>query len=116
MRYGGQHDASTRKISLISQPRMCHNNPQISHLVNSSQLHKSQRFPEKSTQGSNIKVNAAPTSVNLLTLVLVPMCTASQNRSLQQISTSLDHALTKVNAGQTFLETLAAAMHPSSWL
>ena len=71
---------------------------------------KSQRCPKKSTQGSNIKVNAAPTSVNLLTSVLVPMCTTSQNRSLQQISASLDHALTKVNAGQTFVETLAATI------
>ena len=107
VRYGGQQDASTSKVSLISQARMRHNNPQISHRVNTSQLQKSQRCPEKSTQGSNIKVNAAPSSINLLTSISVPMCTASQNRILQQISALSDHALTKVNAGQTSLKTLA---------
>ena len=47
VRYDGQQDASTSKVFLISQPRMCHNNPQISQ-------HKS--TPEKSTLSR--KVNA----------------------------------------------------------
>ena len=73
-----------------------------------SQPQKSQRFPEKSTQNSSKKVNASRSSINLLTSVLVPICTAFQNLSLHQNSASLDHALTKVNAGQTCVETLAA--------
>ena len=64
--------------------------------------------PEKSTQGNNNKVNAAPTSVNLLTLIFVPMSTAFKNRTLHQISANSDHALTKVNASQTCPETLTA--------
>ena len=59
VRYGGQQDASTSKVSLVNQPRMCHNSPPISNRVNPSQLQKSQRCPEKSTQGSKLKVNAA---------------------------------------------------------
>ena len=106
--YGGQHDASTSEVSLVSQPRMCHNDPPISYRVNPSQLQKSQRCPEKSTQDNKLKVNAATSSVNLLTSVSMPMCMASQNRTLQQFSALSDHALTKVNAGQTSLETLAA--------
>ena len=73
-----------------------------------SQPRKVNAVQKKSTQCSSNKVNVAPTLVNLLTSVLVPMCMASQNRSLHQFSASLDHALTKVNAGQTCVETLAA--------
>ena len=73
-----------------------------------SQPQKSQRYPKKSMQGSSNKVNAAHTSVNLLTLIFVPMSTAFQNQTLHQISALLDHVLTKVNVGQTSMETLAA--------
>ena len=73
-----------------------------------SQPQKSQCCPENSMQNNSKKVNTTRSSVNLLTSVLVPICTAFQNRSLHQISASLDHALTKVNAGQTSMETLAA--------
>ena len=73
-----------------------------------SQPQKSQHCPEKSTHDISKKVNAARSSVNLLTSVLVPTCTAFQNWSLHQFSAYLDHALTKVNAGQTCVETLAA--------
>ena len=73
-----------------------------------SQPQKKSTMPRKvNAKQQQIKVNAARSSVNLLTSVLVPMCTASQNRSLHQFSASLDHALTKVNAGQTCVETLA---------
>ena len=34
VRYGGQQDASTSKVSLVNQPSMCHNSPQNSHTVN----------------------------------------------------------------------------------
>ena len=73
-----------------------------------SQPQKSQRSPEKSTQGNSNKVNAAPTLVNLSTSVSVPMGTTFKNQTLHQISANSDHALTNVNAGQTFLETLTA--------
>ena len=63
---------------------------------------------KKSTQGSNKKVNAAPTSVNFLTSIFVPMSTTYKNRTLHKISAQTDHALTKVNAGQTCPETLTA--------
>ena len=63
---------------------------------------------KKSTQGSNNKVNAAPTSVNLLTSIFVPMSTAFKNRTLHKILAQMEHALTKVNAGQTCPETLTA--------
>ena len=63
---------------------------------------------KKSTQGSNNKVNAAPTSVNLLTSIFVPMSTAFKNRTLHKISAQTYHVLTKVNAGQTSPETLTA--------
>ena len=101
MCYGGQQDASTRKVSLVSQPSMCHNSPQNSHPVNPKST------PENSMHGSSNKVNTAQSSVNLLTLVFVPMSMTIQNRTLHQISALLDHALTKVNAGQTSMETLA---------
>ena len=63
---------------------------------------------KKSMQGSNKKVNAAPTSVNFLTLIFVPMSMAYKNRTLHKISAQTDHALTKVNAGQTSPENLTA--------
>ena len=66
--------------------------------------HKS--TPENSTLGSNIKVNATPTSVNLLTSIFVPMSMAFKNRTLHKISAQTDHALTKVNASHTYPETL----------
>ena len=52
MRYGDQQDASTNKVFLVGQPRMCHNSPQISHLVNSKST------PEKSTQSSKSQRSA----------------------------------------------------------
>ena len=61
---------------------------------------------KKSTQGSNKKVNAAPTSVNFLTSIFVPMSTAYKNQTLHKISAQTDHALTKVNADQTCPKTL----------
>ena len=79
------------------------------------QSQKSQCCPEKSTQDSINKVNAARSSVNLLTSALVLICTAFQNQSLHQKSTPLDHALAKVDAGQTCMETLAAADFSSSF-
>ena len=79
-----------------------------------SQPQKSQQCPKKSTQDSSKKVKASQSLVNLLTSILVPICTAFQNRNLHQFSTYLDHALTKVNAGQTCVETLAAVIRPSS--
>ena len=72
-----------------------------------SQPHKSQCCPKKSMQNNIKKVNATRSLVNLLTSILVPMCTVSQNQSLHQFSAPLDHALTKVNVGQTCVETLA---------
>ena len=99
--YGGQQDASTSKVSLVSQPKMCHNSPPISKRVNPSQLPKSQRCPEKVNARQQAKSQRSNSSVNLLTSIYVPMCTASQNRILQQNSALLDQALTKVNAGQT---------------
>ena len=71
-----------------------------------SQSQKVNAVQKKSTQGSNKKVNAASTSVNLLTSIFVPMSTAYKNQILHKISAQTDHALTKVNAGQTCPETL----------
>ena len=92
-------DQATQNVSqqssnqLPSQPKST-----LSRKVNTGQQAKSQR--------SN-------SSVNLLTSISVPMCTASQNRTLQQVSALSDHALTKVNAGQTSSKTLAAEIRPS---
>ena len=63
---------------------------------------------KKSTQGSNKEVNAAPTLVNFLTSIFVPMSMTYKNQTLHKISAQTDHALTKVNAGQTCPETLTA--------
>ena len=43
---------------------------------------------KKSTQGSNKKVNATPTSVNLLTSIFVPMSMTFKNRTLQNFSSN----------------------------
>ena len=45
--YGDQQDASTSKVSLVSQPSMCHNNPQNNQTVNSKST------SEKSTQNNS---------------------------------------------------------------
>ena len=63
---------------------------------------------KKSTQGNNNKVNAAPTSINLLISIFVPMSTTFKNRTLHKILAQTDHVLTKVNAGQTSPKTLTA--------
>ena len=52
VRYGGQQDASTSKVSLISEPSMCQHSPQNSHMVNPKST------PKNSTQDSSKKVNA----------------------------------------------------------
>ena len=96
--------------SLLGQPTQ--NVSQQSSNQLSSQLKVNPRkvnaIQKKSTQGSDKKVNVAPTSVNLLTSIFVPMSTAFKNRTLHKISAQTDHELTKVNAGQTFPKTLTA--------
>ena len=97
-------DQPTQNVSqqssnqLPSQPKSILEKSTLSRKVNAGQQAKSQR--------SN-------SSVNLLTSISVPMCTASQNRTLQQVLALSDHALTKVNTGQTSSKTLAAEIHPS---
>ena len=73
-----------------------------------SQPQKSQCCPEKSTQGNNTKSQRNSTFGQPLTSISVPKSTASLDRSLLQNSAQSDHALTKVNIGQTSLETLTA--------
>ena len=114
VRYSGQQDASTSKVSLISQPRMCHNSPPISKRVNPSQLQKSQRCPEKVNARQQAKSQRNSRLVNPLTSISASNSTAFQNRTSHQISAQLDHALTKVNAGQTSSKTLAAEIRPSA--
>ena len=114
VRYGGQQDASTSKVSLVSQPGMCHNSPPISNRVNPSQLQKSQRYPEKVNAGQQAKSQRSSRLVNPLTSISVPNSTAFQNRTSHKFSAQLDHALTKVNAGQTFCKTLTAENRPST--
>ena len=108
VRFGGQQDASTSKVSFGQPAQMCHNNPPTSRWVNPSQLCKSQRCPEKSTQGQQAKCQRSSKTVNPLTSIFVPGSTAFKNRTFHKFSAWLDQALTKVNAGQTFCETLAA--------
>ena len=96
------------KSPLVSQPSMCHNNPPISRWVNPSQLYKSQRCPEKVNAGQQAKSQRSSKTVNPLTSIFVPGSTAFKNRTFHKFSACLDHALTKVNAGQTYSETLAA--------
>ena len=102
------------KSPLVSQPSMCHNNPPICRWVNPSQLCKSQRCPEKSTQGQQAKSQRSSKTVNPLTSIFVPGSTAFKNRTFHQFSAWLDQALTKVNAGQTSNETLAAENRTSA--
>lgn len=108
VRFGGQQDASTSKVSFGQPAQMCHNNPPTSRWVNPSQFYKSQRCPEKSTQGQQAKSQRSSKTVNPLTSIFVPGSTAFKNRTFHKFSAWLDQALTKVNAGQTFCETLAA--------
>ena len=82
-----------------SQPKSTPKNSTLSRKVNAGQHAKSQR--------SNSLVNP-------LTSISVPKCTASQNRTFQQVSALSDHALTKVNAGQTSSKTLATEIRPSA--
>ena len=96
------------KSPLVSQPSMCHNNPPICRWVNPSQLCKSQRCPENLTQGQQAKSQRSSKTVNPLTSIFVPGSTAFINRTFHKFSACLDQALTKVNAGQSFCETLAA--------
>ena len=66
VRYGGQQDASTNKVSLVSQPSMCHNGPQNSHTVNSEVNLKKVNAAQKSQcRAASLKVNAAQLLVNL---------------------------------------------------
>ena len=108
--YDGQQDASTNQ-SLLDQPTQ-----NVSQQSSNQLPSQPKSTPENSTlsrkvnAGQQAKSQHSNSSINPLTSISVPMCTASQNRILQQISASLDHALTKVNAGQTSLETLAAAI------
>ena len=134
VRYGIQQDASTSKVSLVSQPRMCHNNPQNTQTVNSKSAPEKSMLPRKvnAKQQHAIATAPAPAATTAttaaasksqcstvysqpLTSILVPKCTDFRNRSLCQKSASLDYALTKVNAGQTCVETLAAADFSSSF-
>ena len=71
-----------------------------------SQPQKSQRFLEKSMHGNSTKIQRISTSGQHFTLISVPKSMASLDRSLLQNSAQSDHALTKVNVGQTSPETL----------
>ena len=62
---------------------------------------KSQRCPEKSTQGQQAKSQRSSKTVNPLTSIFVPGSMAFKNRTSHKFSACLDQALTKVNAGQT---------------
>lgn len=61
---------------------------------------KSQRYPEKSTQGQQAKSQRSSKTVNPLTSIFVPGSMAFKNRTSHKFSACLDQALTKVNAGQ----------------
>ena len=116
--YDGQQDASTSKVFLVNQPSMCHNSPQNSNKVNSKSTLEKSTLPRKVTvaiAAATSKSQCSTVYGQPLTLVLVPKCTAFQNRSLHQKSAPLDHALTKVNAGQTCMETLATTASSSSF-
>ena len=73
-----------------------------------SRPYKSQRSLEKSMQGRSTKSQHKSTSGQPLTLIYVPKSMASLDQILLLNSAQLDHALTKVNAIQTSLETLTA--------
>ena len=86
-----------------ASPVYVSHHPQIAKRSTQSQPQKSQRKTAASQNQRNT-VYGQP-----LTLVLVPKCTDCINQSLCQKSAPLDHALTKVNVGQTCGKTLAAA-------
>ena len=96
--------------SLLGRPTQNLSQESSNQLSNQRKVNprKVNAIQKKSTQGSNNKVNAVPTSVNLLTSIFVPMSTAFKNQTLHKISAQTDHALTKVNVGQTCPETLTA--------
>ena len=76
--------------SLFGRPTQ--NVSQQSSIQSSNQLKvnpkKVNAVHKKSTHGRNNKVNAAPTSVNLLTSIFVPMSTAFKNRTPQNFSSN----------------------------
>ena len=64
--YRGQQDASTNKDFTVSQPSICHNNPQNSHTVNSEvNLRKVNAAQKSQRRAVALKVNAAQLLVNL---------------------------------------------------
>ena len=101
--------------SLLGQPTQ-----NVSRQSSNQQPSQPKSTPKKSTlsrkvnAGQQAKSQRSNRLVNPLTSISVPNSTAFQNRTSHQISAQLDHALTKVNAGQTFCKTLAAATRPSA--
>ena len=66
VRYYGQQDASTNKDFMVSQPSMCHNSPQNSHIVKLEvNLRKVNAAQKIQCRAATLKVNAAQLLVNL---------------------------------------------------
>ena len=79
----------------------CHNNPQNSETVNSKSTLEKTRLPRKvNAEQQQVKVNAARSMVNLWPRFLCQNVRTSKIKICQN-SAPFDHALTKVNAGQT---------------
>ena len=95
--------------SLLDQPTQ-----NVSQQSSNQQPSQPKSSPKKSTlsrkvnAGQQAKSQRSSRLVNPLTSISVPNSTAFKNRTFHKFSAWLDQALTKVNAGQTFCETLAA--------
>ena len=95
-------------------------NPECVTTVLQSATESTQVNSKKSTLSRKVnarqqaKSQRSSSLVNPLTSISVPNSTAFQNRTSQQFSALSDHALTKVNAGQTSSKTLAAEIRPSA--
>ena len=99
--------------SLLGQPAQ-----HVSQQTSNQQMSQPKSTPKKSTlsrkvnAGQQAKSQRSSKTVNPLTSISVPSSTAFINRTFHKFSAQSDHALTKVNAGQTFCETLVAEIRP----
>ena len=106
VRYGGQQDASTNKVSIRSANQKCHTTLSDSY-ISQPKVNESQHCPnQRSIQNSSSKKSMQYGQSQWSTSISVPENVDYRNRNFDQSWSQFEHVLTKVNAGQICAETL----------
>ena len=103
VRYGGQQDASTNKVSIRSTNQKCHTTLSDNY-ISQPKVNESQRCPSQWETQNNNKKSTQPSQSQRPAFIFVPINADCKNRNSGTDLGQFDHVLTKVNASQLFTE------------